>query len=278
MGGRGTGRDTQFAEFGWFFLSRDPPLIQAGTLVGQRRQGGRTAARAKRLRVLKVGREERGVHFTTSDQKGEPERRTLLGSWCAQPSSSAGSGKGLAASRGPWGHLAGGRPPSPSSLLLTRAPVEPTRADGAAARPSLQRPPDLRESAPRGRADPPASSARSAGGPTRLAPALPDLRRTPHGPRAPAARPATQAEPRSRPWPPADRCPRSPPRGPRPRAQTSFAATPLSPTGPRDAWSRLQATLPPARAPGGLLRAPGRGSSGRSAASPEPAAQSGTAP
>lgn len=41
----------------------------------------------------------------------------------------------------PW-PLPGCRPPLPSSLLLTQDPVEPTRADGAAAGPSLWRPPE----------------------------------------------------------------------------------------------------------------------------------------
>lgn len=62
-------------------------------------------------------------------------------------------------------------------------------------------------------------------------------------------------------------------------ARTPFVATPLFPNGPRDDRCRLgshtgNSTLPPARASGCLLRVPGRGSSGRSAASPEPTAQS----
>lgn len=66
---------------------------------------------------------------------------------------------------------------------------------------------------------------------------------------------------------------------PGPAAQTPFSATPLFPNGPRDDRSRLRShtgnsTLPPAPASSRLLRVPCRGSSGRSAASPEPTSQS----
>lgn len=54
--------------------------------------------------------------------------------------------------------------------------------------------------------NPPASSAGSAGGPTPLAPAQPDPSSAPPWATAPAARPATRTELRSRRWPPADRC------------------------------------------------------------------------
>lgn len=59
------------------------------------------------------------------------------------------------------------------------------------------------------RAAKPDPLASSAGGPSPLATAQPDPSSAPPWATAPAARPATQAEPRSRQWPPADRCPRS---------------------------------------------------------------------
>lgn len=214
-----------------------------------------------------------GVHFTVSDQKREPAPRTRPSHLSpeadarAQPSSPGLSGRALAPSR-----------MQTSCALLSPSYLGSGRTDaGRRGGSRTQSPAAARTSMKAHHAakpDPPASCVWSAGDPAPLAPARPDPSSAPPWATAPSAQPATLTELRSLRWPPADRYPRSArtrvgPHGP--LSQLLPYSRPVPGTIGADTGN---STLPPARASGCLLRVPGRGSSGRSAASPEPTAQS----
>lgn len=126
--------------------------------------------------------------------------------------------------------------------------------------------------------DPPASSAGSAGGPTPLAPALPDPSSAPPWAAAPAAQPGIRAKLPSRRWPSADRCPA--PLGPGPGCTDLFHS--YAPVPERSQGLSVQTPVTHCKfnftsCPGSQLLALRAGpwlSSGWSAASPEPTAQS----
>lgn len=200
---------------------------------------------------------------STADSSQSPLPRSLY----AQPSSPGLSGRALTPSR-----------MQTSCALLSPSYPGSGRTDaGRRGGSRTQSPAAARTSMKAHHAAKPdslASSVWSAGDPAPLAPARPDPSSAPPWATAPSAQPATLTELRSLRWPPADRYPRSArtragPHGP--LSQLRPYSRPVPGTIGADTGN---STLPPARASGCLLRVPGRGSSGRSAASPEPTAQS----
>lgn len=210
---RASGEDREFAEFG----TRQPgPTPDSPRLPGRlektRWQDTRVCKARERATARVKG--EWGA-FTTSDQKGNQSHGLAPVTCPLKPVRTAFKPGPVQSVLGePWS-LSGDPGPRrrrrASFALLSPSYPGSGRTDAGRRGGSKTQPPAAARSSMKAqraaKTDPLASSAGSAGRPTPLAPAQPDPSSAPPWATAPAARPATRAELRSRRWPPADRCP-----------------------------------------------------------------------